>query len=256
MLAVVEDRALVQTPDEDLLGYATSVRRCLVTANVRDFTRISAAWSMPGRPHAGLIYIVNRVFPNDRAFVGAVVRALDSTIASSQISVRRVSGLPSATAQPGVTLGSSEATTTRAGPFDCGTGQPPDAVTRTGPQDPDRDHVMPGSADMTAYVATVTREGKWWMIRVTRGRPACRLAGRDQCAHPAGSRTETGRGRSPGGRGRGDPWPWRTSRPIGDQFRTVPPRSARHAHQVPARRPLGGRAPQGVVGRYPEVRAK
>lgn len=82
VLAVVEDRDLVGTPDEELLAYATSGDCILVTANVRDFASIHATWSSSGRIHAGLIYIVNRVFPSTASFVGAIVRALDTMFAT------------------------------------------------------------------------------------------------------------------------------------------------------------------------------
>jgi Domain of unknown function (DUF5615) len=85
VVAVVAEPALVGCPDEELLAQATSNGRCFVTANVRDFAAISASWSSRGRSHAGLIYIVNRVFPSDRSFVGAVVTALDHVISSSQV---------------------------------------------------------------------------------------------------------------------------------------------------------------------------
>jgi hypothetical protein len=83
--AAVEDPALVGTPDEELLGYAASNGRLLVTANVRDFAAIHASWSSRGHSHAGLIYIVNRVFPSDRSFVGAIVTALDEMIAAGRL---------------------------------------------------------------------------------------------------------------------------------------------------------------------------
>lgn len=81
VIAVVEDPALIGTPDEDLLTHAAVDRRCLVTANVRDFATINASW----RSHAGLVYIVKRVFPSDRSFVGAVVTALEAAITSRRI---------------------------------------------------------------------------------------------------------------------------------------------------------------------------
>ena len=83
--AVVEDSALVSTPDEELLVHAAAEGRLLVTANVRDFAAIHASWSSRGRSHAGLIYIVNQAFPSDRSFVCAVVTALDDMIVSSQL---------------------------------------------------------------------------------------------------------------------------------------------------------------------------
>lgn len=85
VIAVVEDPTLPGTPDEELLAHATSLGRCLVTVNVRDFASIHASWSSRGRSHAGLIYIVNRVFPNDRSFVGAAVTALASAIEAGRL---------------------------------------------------------------------------------------------------------------------------------------------------------------------------
>ena len=85
VIAVVEDAALPGTGDEELLAHATSIGRCLVTANVGDFALIHASWSSRGRSHGGLVYLVNRVFPNDRSFVGAVVTALDSAIRSGEV---------------------------------------------------------------------------------------------------------------------------------------------------------------------------
>lgn len=85
VVAVVENPSLVGTPDEELLAHATTDGRGLVTANVHDFASIAASWSSRGRSHAGLIYIVNRVFPNDRSFVGAVVTALDGLIVAGHL---------------------------------------------------------------------------------------------------------------------------------------------------------------------------
>lgn len=83
--AVLEDPALVGTPDEELLAHATSSGRWLVTANVPDFAVIHPSWGSRGRSHAGLIYLVNRVFPSDRSFVGAIVTALDHMIVAGQL---------------------------------------------------------------------------------------------------------------------------------------------------------------------------
>lgn len=83
--AVVEDLTLVGSPDEELLAHATARGSVLVTANVRDFAAIHASWSTRGRSHGGLIYVVNRVFPSDRSFIGALVAALDRRIVTGQL---------------------------------------------------------------------------------------------------------------------------------------------------------------------------
>jgi hypothetical protein len=89
VVAVVDNAALVSMPDDDLLAHATADGRCLVTANIGDFALISA--QLPaggGGRHAGLIYIANRVFPHDRSFIGAVVGALTTLMASRQTPAR------------------------------------------------------------------------------------------------------------------------------------------------------------------------
>ncbi len=73
VLAVVEDPGLIGMPDEELLVHAATTRRCLVTANVRDFASIHASWSSQGRRHDGIVYLVHRAFPSDRSFLGAVI---------------------------------------------------------------------------------------------------------------------------------------------------------------------------------------
>jgi hypothetical protein len=84
VVAVVEDPALVGTPDEDLLTRATGEGRSIVTANVRDFAAISTQWRARGREHAGLVHITTRTFPQDRSYVGAIVAALDSLLRSGR----------------------------------------------------------------------------------------------------------------------------------------------------------------------------
>lgn len=76
MTAVVDDVALVSTPDEDLLAYVTDQRRVLVTANISDFAAIANAWRAAGRTHHGLVYVANRTLPQDRSFIGGVTDAL------------------------------------------------------------------------------------------------------------------------------------------------------------------------------------
>lgn len=74
--AVVDDVALVSTPDEDLLPQATDQRRVLVTANISNFAAIANDWRAAGRTHHGLVYVANRTFPQDRSFIGSVTDAL------------------------------------------------------------------------------------------------------------------------------------------------------------------------------------
>ena len=79
-VAIVEDPALVGTADEDLLAHAAVAQRVLVTVNVADFAAIATDWRAAGRGHAGLVYVTNRTFAQDRSFVGAIVSALAALI--------------------------------------------------------------------------------------------------------------------------------------------------------------------------------
>ena len=83
--AVVEDRDLIGLADEDVLARATADGRCVVTANVRDFAALHAQWTSAGRSHGGIVYVVTRVFPQDRSFLGSVVSALEFAIVHGQI---------------------------------------------------------------------------------------------------------------------------------------------------------------------------
>ena len=83
--AVVEDRELIGVADEDVLLQATADSRCVVTANVRDFAALHAQWAGAGRNHDGIVYVITRVFPQDRSFVGTLVRSLEFAIDHGQI---------------------------------------------------------------------------------------------------------------------------------------------------------------------------
>lgn len=79
-VAVVEEAALVGTADEDLLAHAMTQQRVLVTANIGDFAAIATDWRAAGRDHAGVVYVTNRSFAQDRSFVGAIVSALTALV--------------------------------------------------------------------------------------------------------------------------------------------------------------------------------
>jgi predicted nuclease of predicted toxin-antitoxin system len=80
VVAVVEDSALIGTADEDLLAHAAVQQRVLVTVNVADFAGLANDWRAGGRAHAGLVYVTNRTFSQDRSFVGAIASALAALI--------------------------------------------------------------------------------------------------------------------------------------------------------------------------------
>lgn len=79
-VAVVENGSLVGASDEDVLEWAASERRRVVTANIADFVVLTRKWQAAGRDHAGIVYLPNRAFPQNRSYIGAVVNALGALI--------------------------------------------------------------------------------------------------------------------------------------------------------------------------------
>jgi predicted nuclease of predicted toxin-antitoxin system len=75
--AVVERTDLRALPDDAVLEAAHDESRVLVTRNVADFARLHPQWLAEGREHPGMIMVTSQAFPQDRAFVGAVVAALE-----------------------------------------------------------------------------------------------------------------------------------------------------------------------------------
>jgi predicted nuclease of predicted toxin-antitoxin system len=88
--AVVEDRALVARPDEEILAAAAAGRRALVTANIKDFVPLDQRYKASGQTHAGLVLVSAKTFPQDRTFIGVVVGALDKLIEEDAISADAV----------------------------------------------------------------------------------------------------------------------------------------------------------------------
>ena len=62
------------------LTAATSAGRGLVSDNVRDFMALEQRYKALGRAHGGLVFISSKSFPQERSFVGAVVKALDKLL--------------------------------------------------------------------------------------------------------------------------------------------------------------------------------
>jgi len=67
-----------------------------VTANIKDFMSLHARYRAANRPHAGLILVSTKTFPQNRAFVAAVTSALNSLLATEAASAGDVVFLPRA----------------------------------------------------------------------------------------------------------------------------------------------------------------
>src|SRR5215470_3190206 len=82
--SVANDPDLLARPDEEILAAATADNRVLVTCNIKDLIPIAQAWEASGRRHAGIICVPASSFPQQRGFVGAIVKAVDELLGSEQ----------------------------------------------------------------------------------------------------------------------------------------------------------------------------
>ena len=80
VLAVVADPALIALPDEQILAYAASAGRALVTANIKDFIPLDARYRAASQAHAGLILVSSKTFPQDRSYTPAIIGALSALL--------------------------------------------------------------------------------------------------------------------------------------------------------------------------------
>ena len=76
VISVVADPALVGLPDDQILAYATTEGQTLVTANIKDFIPLDTRYRAADQPHAGLILVSTKTFPQNRGFPSAVATAL------------------------------------------------------------------------------------------------------------------------------------------------------------------------------------
>ena len=81
--SVVADPALVGLPDEQVLAYATTEGRALVTANIKDFVPLDGRYRAASQSHAGLILISTKTFPQNRGFPSAITTALATLLSGT-----------------------------------------------------------------------------------------------------------------------------------------------------------------------------
>jgi Domain of unknown function (DUF5615) len=74
--SVVADPGLVGLPDDQVLAYATTQERALVTANIKDFVPLAGRYHAAGQSHAGLILVSTKTFPQNRGFPSAIAASL------------------------------------------------------------------------------------------------------------------------------------------------------------------------------------
>jgi hypothetical protein len=76
VISIVADPALVGLPDDQVLAYATTEGRALVTANIKDFVPLDGRYRAAGQSYAGLILVSTKTFPQNRGFPSAITTAL------------------------------------------------------------------------------------------------------------------------------------------------------------------------------------
>jgi predicted nuclease of predicted toxin-antitoxin system len=90
VIAVAERADLRGTPDEDLLAWAQTEDRALVTDNQRDFIPIHHRRIADGHDHKGLILTTNRRFPRGQpTTTGKLVVSLDTFLHTIAPSISR-----------------------------------------------------------------------------------------------------------------------------------------------------------------------
>lgn len=70
----VEQAQMREASDEQLLSFATSQGRALVTYNIRDFQLVVSEWHRAARHHSGIIFVHEKTA--SQKTVGPLVRAL------------------------------------------------------------------------------------------------------------------------------------------------------------------------------------
>jgi hypothetical protein len=75
-ISVVADPALVGLPDDQVLAYATTEGRALVTANIKDFVPLDGRYRAAGQSNAGLVLVSTKTFPQNRGFPSAITTSL------------------------------------------------------------------------------------------------------------------------------------------------------------------------------------
>jgi len=76
VISIVADPALVGLPDEQVLAYTATAGWALVTANIKDFVPLDGRYRAACQPHAGLILVSTKAFPQSRGFPSAITASL------------------------------------------------------------------------------------------------------------------------------------------------------------------------------------
>ncbi len=83
VISVVADSALTGLPDDQVLAYAATEGRALVTANIKDFVPLDRRYRAAGQSHAGLILVSTMTFPQNRGFPSAITASLTTLLSDT-----------------------------------------------------------------------------------------------------------------------------------------------------------------------------
>ena len=83
VISAVADPALVGLPDEQVLAYAATEGRALVTANIKDFVPLDGRYRAAGQSHAGPILVSTKTFPQNRGFPSAITTSLATLLSDT-----------------------------------------------------------------------------------------------------------------------------------------------------------------------------
>ena len=83
VISVVAGPALVGLPDDQVLAYATTEGRALVTATIKDFVPLDGRYRAAGQSHSGLILVPTKAFPQHRGFPATITTALATLLSGT-----------------------------------------------------------------------------------------------------------------------------------------------------------------------------
>jgi hypothetical protein len=81
--SVVANPALGGLPDDQVLAYAATEGRALVTANIKDFVPLDGRYRAAGQAHAGLILVSTKAFSQNRGFPSAITASLATLVSDT-----------------------------------------------------------------------------------------------------------------------------------------------------------------------------
>jgi hypothetical protein len=83
VISIVAGPTLIGLPDDQVLAYAATEGRALVTANIKEFVPLDGRHRAAGQAHAGLILVSAKAFPQNRGFPSAITTSLATLLSGT-----------------------------------------------------------------------------------------------------------------------------------------------------------------------------